>query len=340
MRVVGAIDIDPDKVGKDLGLVVGWPYPVGVIIQDNADQVLQTEEAQVVVHAVASSLPKVVPQLKSCLQWGKSVISTCEELVFPWKKHPHIAQELDVLAKERGGRVLGTGVNPGFVMDLLPIMLSGITSEVESLVVQRTVNLQERREALRRKMGVGLTLKEFILQEQGGSLKHVGLEESAEMIASAFGWQIEDYQERVQPIIVGDPSSKDFPEILAQQLEKEGGEGVIQPIVVEASLLQELPEVKPGQIIGLLQEGIGKIGGKEVLRFTLRMQLNPPDPGDWVRINAEQPLEVIIKGVHGDFATANIVVNAIPYLLKAPTGLLTMRDLPPVSWHQPHLTDS
>lgn len=337
MKVVGAIDIDPDKVGEDLGLVVGWPHPVGVSIRDDADSVLQSEEAQVVVHAVASSLPRMLPQLRSCLQSGKSVISTCEELVFPWKKYPQIAQELDALAKERGVRILGIGVNPGFVMDLLPIVLSGITAEVESLVVQRTVDLRERRKALQRKMGVGLTLEEFILQEQKGFLKHVGLEESAGMIAHAFGWQIEDYQERVQPIMVGDPTSKGFPEIQSQPLEKEGVEEAVQPIVVEASLLQELPEVKPGQIIGLLQEGIGKMGGKEVLRLTLRMQLGPPDPGDWIKINANPPLEVVFKGIHGDSATAHIVVNAIPCLLKAPAGLLTIKDLPPVSWYQPHI---
>src|ERR1700704_905104 len=161
IEIIGAIDTDPAKVGHDLGEVVGaTDGPWGVKISDDASQVLG-QAADVVIHSTSSSLPKVMDQLLACLEAESCVVSTCEELSYPYRTYPDLAAKLDAAAKDWGVALVGTGVNPGFVLDKLIVTLAAVSQSIEHASGRRIVDAAKRRLPLQKKVGAGLTLEEF-----------------------------------------------------------------------------------------------------------------------------------------------------------------------------------
>jgi len=200
-RIVAAVDIDPQKAGKDLGTLLGRD-PLGVTVTDDSSTALASR-AQVVLHSTQSHLAQVTPQVLGCIDAGACVISTCEELAFPWHHHAADARRIDKAAKARGVTVVGVGVNPGFVMDLLPIVLTAPCREVRALRVTRVVDAGRRRLPLQRKIGAGLDRAAFERGVAEGRIGHVGLAESVAMIADAMGWLLESITEQIEPVLEG-----------------------------------------------------------------------------------------------------------------------------------------
>jgi 4-hydroxy-tetrahydrodipicolinate reductase len=197
--LVGAVDIDPAKVGRSVAdLVAGAPADLR-IVADVRD--LLDGGAEVVLHSTRSRVYEVLPQVLPVVDAGISVISTCEELAFPWLRYPREAAEVDALARSRGAVVVSVGVNPGFVMDVLPAVLSLPCREVHSVAVERVVDLGQRRPSLQHKAGVGLTAEEFRRGVAAGRLGHVGLAESAALVAHALGWSLDRMDESVEPVL-------------------------------------------------------------------------------------------------------------------------------------------
>ncbi|HIP97578.1 MAG TPA: dihydrodipicolinate reductase [Anaerolineae bacterium] len=300
LEIVGAIDIAPDKAGRDIGEVIGLGHELGVIVSADAAATLRDTKADVTIHAIGSYLEREALRLKAVIEAGISVVSTCEELAYPRFKHPQIAAELDALAREHGVTVLGTGVNPGFIQDTIAVVLSGICHDVRRIRVYRRVDTSERRENLQRKAGAGLTVDEFRAQATAGGV-HVGLTQSLQAIAEAIGWKLDRVEETVEPV------------------------------VAEETVRSQFFEVQPGRVKGLHQVARGWRDEEEVLTLDLLMYIGLAEPEDEVIIEGTRPLEMRIRGVHGDAATAAIVVNAIPRVLNAPPGLVTMTNLPIVS---------
>jgi len=288
VELVGAVDVAPEKVGRDLGELLGTGE-VGVRV--SADGAL-AEQADVVLHATQSHLAQVAPQILELVQAGANVISTCEELAYPWFHHAREAERLDEAARARGVTVTGVGVNPGFVMDLLPVVLTAACAKVGSILVERRVDVSRRREALRRKAGVGLSEEEFWSGIAEGKVGHVGLPESVALIGAALGWPLEIIADHVEP--------------------------VCSPGL-------------PG-VAGVHQVARGLVDGEERIRLelTLAMGLTPVDririQGD-PPIELEIP-----GGLHGDVATCALAVNTIPIVVQAPPGLRTVLDLPPIRY--------
>ncbi|MDR5694981.1 MAG: dihydrodipicolinate reductase [Armatimonadota bacterium] len=198
-EIVSAVDLDPEKAGKDLGTLLGGS-PWGVPVSEDEKQAL-AQEADVVVHATRSHLPEVLPQLTTIVARGLNVISTCEELSYPWWRYPEESRRLDHLAREHGVTVVGAGVNPGFAMDVLPILLTAPCKEVRAIRVERVVDVSLRREPLQRKVGLGLSSEEFHQGVQEGRIGHVGLEESVAMIAAALGWNLQRIDHSIEPVL-------------------------------------------------------------------------------------------------------------------------------------------
>ncbi|MGQ0568683.1 MAG: dihydrodipicolinate reductase [Armatimonadota bacterium] len=196
-----AIDIDPQKAGRDLGTLLGLD-PLGVSVTADAAAAL-TRGPQVVLHSTQSHLAQVTSQILACIEAGACVVSTCEELAFPWRHHPVDARRIDEAAKARGVTVVGVGVNPGFVMDLLPIVLTGPCRDVRAVRVTRVVDAGQRRLPLQRKVGAGLEQAAFEEGVAAGRIGHVGLAESVAMIADALGWALEEIREEIEPVLVG-----------------------------------------------------------------------------------------------------------------------------------------
>src|SRR3972149_10183294 len=119
IEIVGAIDPHPPKAGLDRGEAAGAGRSLGITVAYEAEPVLKDVYADVVIHSTASSLTTVYPQLMSIVSSEKSVISSCEELAFPWLRYPDVSRKLDRRAREAGVRVLGTRGGPGFTLDVL-----------------------------------------------------------------------------------------------------------------------------------------------------------------------------------------------------------------------------
>lgn len=302
LDVVGAIDIDPAKVGRDLGELLGGP-PNGVFVGGDAAAVLASVKPDVVLHATSSALAKAAPQLFALAEAGSHVISTCEELSFPWTAQPQMASDLDGAARRSGVTLLGAGVNPGYAMDALPLVLTAPCARVNAIRVLRVVDATLRRGPLQRKVGAGLTSEEFAAGVRDGVVRHMGLLESLHMLATTLGWPLDRNEESIEPVLA------------------------------DRSIVTEHVRVAAGRVAGVRQIARGFVEGREVLTLELRMYVGAPDPRDAIEIDGEPPVSMIVPGgFHGDVATAAVVVNAIPSVLRAAPGLATMSDLPLVHY--------
>lgn len=299
IEICGAIDTDPAKVGRDLGDVVGAAdAPWGVKISADAKDVLE-QAADVVIHSTSSALPKVMDQLLACLEAESCIVSTCEELSYPYRTYPELAAKLDAAAKDWGVALVGTGVNPGFVMDKLLITLAAVSQRVEHAKALRIVDASKRREPLQRKIGAGMTVEEFREKVAAGIIKHVGLPESVAMVADSLNLPVEEITE------------------------------TIEPVVAQQRVQTEFLTVEAGQAAGVHQIARGLHDGKELVYLELQMYVGAKDPADSVELKGHPNISLIIPGgSHGDIATASVVVNSIPVILDAPAGLRTSRDLP------------
>jgi hypothetical protein len=299
IELIGAIDIDPAKAGRDLGEVIGAAdAPWGIPVTSDADGLLK-ESADVVVHSTVSSLPAVADQLFACLAAESCVVSTCEELAYPLRKYPDIAARLDAEAKTWGVAIVGTGVNPGFVMDKLVLTLGAAVRNVESARAVRIVDASLRREPLQKKIGAGLSIEEFHEKVADGVIRHHGLPESVAMVSDGLGLEVEEITETVEPVI-------------ARQ-----------------RVRTEFLEVAPGQAAGVHQIARGSVDGQEKIYLELQMYVGAPESSDTIELLGDPAIRLLIPGgTHGDIATAGVVINSIPALLDAPAGLRTVRDLP------------
>jgi len=307
IEIVGAIDAHPSKSGRDLGEAAGIGHTLGIPVQYEVEPILKDVYADVVLHCTGSSLTEVYPQLMTIIAAEKSIVSSCEELSFPWIRYPEIANKLDRRARESVVRVLGTGINPGFVMDLLPLMLLITCQAVKSIRVERVVDVSTRRIQLQRKAGVGLSAQGFQRGAADGAIGHVGLRESVFMIADTLGWRLEDVTETLEPVIARDRKRTEF------------------------------YSVERGYALGLRQSARGIMGGQEVIRLDLEMSLAAKDPRDLIEIDASPPIRAVFPGaIHGDLATAAIMANCVPAIARShATGLMSMRDLPLLPFYRP-----
>jgi hypothetical protein len=298
-KIVGGIDTDPAKVGRDLGDVVGLPRRLGVKVSGDPASTLKKARPHVVLLCTSSSMKQVMPQLLSVLKAKVPIVATTEELAYPGYTHVRLARQVDALAKKAKVAVLATGVNPGFVMDALPIALTAVCQRVDRVTVHRIQDARHRRLPFQQKIGAGLTTEQFQKRVDEGSIKHVGFTESIAMIADSLGWTLDRITDQVEPKLA------------------------------QVTVSSEFLAVDPGYVCGIVQEGIGYRKKEPAIRLRMEAYLGAPDPYDLIEIDGNPRLSVrIAGGVHGDVATAAIVVNSIPKVLDAAPGLRTMRDMP------------
>ena len=297
-RIVAAVDIDESKVGQDLGTVVGADAAFKVKVTGDLGRAIKKTDPDVVVLCTSSSLKKVVDQIGTIVKRGVPIVSTTEELAYPYCTHRKLAKRIDALAKKAKVAVLGTGVNPGFTMDALPIMLTAVCERVDAIRVDRVQDAARRRLPFQQKIGAGLTPAEFQERVDAGTVRHVGLTESIAMIADAMGWRLDRITDEIAPKIAEAPVSSEF-------------------LTVPA-----------GRVRGIVQDGIGYRDGEPAITLHMEAYLGAPESFDAVRISGSPAINSRIEGgVHGDIATASIAVNSIPAVLVAKPGLHTMRSL-------------
>ena len=298
-KIVGAVDTDPSMTGRDVGDVIDLGRRLGVRVNDDAARAVKAAKPHVVVHCTDSSIKKAVADFEAILRSKAAVISTTEELAYPGYTHVRQARQIHALAKKAKVAVLGTGVNPGFAMDALPIALTAVCERVDRIQISRVQDARLRRLQFQQKIGAGLTAEQFQKKVDEGLVRHVGLTESIAMIADALGWTLDRITDDVLPKLA------------------------------TVTISSEFLAVDPGYVCGIIQDGIGYRKGQPVIRLHLEAYLGAPESYDTVDIEGSPRLSMKMPGgIPGDLATAAIVVNSIPKVLGAAPGLHTMRDLP------------
>jgi len=301
VEIVGAIDTAKDKIGKDLGQVLEIGKKLGVTVSDDVDSIMKKACCDIVVHATSSYLKDVYPQIAPLAKYGVNVVSTCEELSYPFVSEPELAKKLEALGVKYAMSFLGTGINPGFLMDTLVIALTGVCQKVDGIEVERVMNAATRRVPFQKKVGAGLTVTEFRKKMAAKEITgHVGLEQSIGMVAAALQWNLDKIQ--------------------VDQVE---------PVVAKEEVRSEAIIVKKGQVAGLRQTAHGIMKRKDVITLDFQAYIGAKEEYDAITINGVPPVHQRISPcVHGDLATVAMIVNAIPKVINAPPGLLTMKDLP------------
>jgi hypothetical protein len=298
LKIVGGIDIDPAKVGRDVGEVIGLGKRVGAKVSGDAVKAIKSTKPDVVVLCTSSSVRTVMPQIEAILKTKTPIVSTTEELSYPGYTHVRQARQIDTWAKKAKVGVLATGVNPGFAMDALPIALTAVCERVERVTVNRVQDARIRRLPFQQKIGAGLTTEQFQRKVHDGSVRHVGLTESIAMIADALGWDLDRITDDIQPKLAA------------------------------VTISSEHLAVDPGYVCGIIQDGVGYRRKQAVIRLHMEAYLGAPESYDSIEIEGHPNLSMkMAGGIHGDVATASIVVNSIPKVIDAAPGLHTMRDL-------------
>jgi 4-hydroxy-tetrahydrodipicolinate reductase len=303
-QLVGGIDIDPAKADRDLGEVIGLGRQIRIKVSLEPAKAIKSTRPHVVVLATGSTLKSVAPQIEQILKARVPIVSTTEELAYPTDRNRRLWKRLDDAARRAKVAVLGTGINPGFVMDVLPLVLTTPCERVDAIVVNRVMDARVRRLPFQQKIGAGLTPEQFKAQVADGSVRHVGFEQSIRMIADSVGWRLDRITEDITPKIA------------------------------DATVSSEFLAVDPGYVSGVVQDAVGYSKGKAVVRLHLEAYLGAPESSDSILIEGSPRLSVTVPGgIHGDTGTAAVIVNSIPRLLTAKPGLRTMRDLQTPSIH-------
>ncbi|WP_202460328.1 dihydrodipicolinate reductase [Streptomyces sp. SID1328] len=302
VEIVGAVDQDPRVAGQDLGNALGGATNGVVVVSDPAD----LPAADLAIVATVSNLHRVADVLLPLLERSYNVLSICEELAYPWQSHPGLARRLDDMAKAHGVTVLGSGANPGILMDTLPLLLTALTQRVESVRIRRRTNMS-RYGAILSKFGLGLTMREFTTaRSRGEVVGHYGFEQAIGALAAGLGWDLDS-------VDVGE----------------------IEPAVVTTSpRVGDHMCIEPGQIAAVTHAAQGVLKGEVVIDLEIMFGFfEPADEvaaGDDYRIVGEEQVVDLRSSVGFDsfLSTIAAAVNACTAVVEARPGLLSMGDLP------------
>jgi hypothetical protein len=297
-RIVAAVDVDPHKVGRDLGDVIELGRKLRVKVTSDIGKTIKAAKPDVAVMCTSSSLKVVLPQFEEVLRRRVPIVTTTEEAAYPAPRNRRLAKQLDAAARKAKVAVLGTGVNPGFTMDALPIALSAVCERVDRIEVRRVQDARVRRLPFQQKIGAGLTREQFAVEVGRGTVRHVGFTESIQMIGDAMGWTLDRITDDVAPKIA------------------------------ERDVASPLLAVDSGYVCGIIQDGVGYVKGEPRITLRLEAYLGAPESYESVLIEGSPRIYSKVEGgIHGDIATASITVNSIPAVLTATPGLRTMRDM-------------
>lgn len=306
VEIAGAVDVSPSVADKRLSSLLQG-YSGDVVVHHEIDDV-DWARADVAIVTTSSDLAVCAETFEELLDHRVHIVSSCEELVFPWLRHAELASELDLAARRADRVLLGTGVNPGFVMDLLPLVATGVCRDVRSIRIERIQDASSRRVPFQRKIGAGLTRSQFDAAVGNGTLRHVGLGESLHLVAHALGWKLDAWHENLEPVIADRP------------------------------LQCALGAIEPGMAAGVRQSAQGTVpngrgGSREVLHLEFVAAIGQPDPHDSIQVQGEPAIDLVVRGgIHGDVATSALLLNSVFTAREAPSGLRTVADVRSPRW--------
>jgi 4-hydroxy-tetrahydrodipicolinate reductase len=294
LKIVGAVDSDPAKIGSDLGSVLTLDRPLGIEVSSDPTSLFQRVDADVVLLTTGSFLPAIYDQLETIARAGLDVVTSAEELAFPTLQSAGLAEKLDGLAKEKSITIKAAGVNPGFVMDSLIVFLAASSIDIEHVSVKRIVDCSLRRKQLQLKVGAGLSVEQFKARLGKQFFGHAGLMESAALVADGLGM---------------------IPDRITQ---------TVEPVIAQQMCQTEHVTVKRGDVSGMQQIARCFRNGNECVKLEVLFYIGAPEPKDQILIKGRPDIDLTIKdGIAGDQATVAILINSILPTLEAKQGLLT-----------------
>ncbi len=304
--IIGVCDIHPARMGKSIFDLLGVEQNGrnDVFVNPKIEEVVHDHNCDICVIATDSFTRKAFPKIKYVVEQGVNVVSTAEEMSYPKAQEPELAAEMDKLAKAHGVSILGTGINPGLMMDLLAICLSGCMTSVEKVTCRRVNSLSPFGPAVMEEQGVGLTVAAFEEGVKNGTLAgHVGFAESVGMISEALGWKVEKFEQQMKPIVTS--------------IDRKSPYGF----------------AKAGDVAGVNMTGQGYVDGEVKIDMIHPQQIEPEmegtHTGDYIVLNGTPEVNMSIRPeVDGGIGTIAMVVNMIPHVINARPGLKTMLDLP------------
>ncbi len=306
LNLVGVVDLNPELEGKDIGELSG-EEECGVTVSVSLDEAIDKsrQKPSVAVVTTVSSAKKIIPTIEELAERKLDIVTTCEELSYPWQQHPDEAEKIDKICRNNGVTCLATGVNPGFLMDYFPSVITSICQRVDHIEVQRFQDASVRRVPFQKKIGAGLTHEEFEEAKKRGVLRHVGLPESVDMIAAAMRVELDDNSETLDKVLAKERVNSGY------------------------KLINE------GMPSGVEQVATGSVESEERIRLVFRAAIGEGESYDKVVVRGEPNLESVFHGgVNGDVATSAITVNALGSVYRTESGLKTMLDIPVPSYFE------
>ncbi|MHA2027142.1 MAG: NAD(P)H-dependent amine dehydrogenase family protein [Candidatus Thorarchaeota archaeon] len=300
LELVAVVDANPELTNKPIK-EIHTEIESDISLTDDLQKVLKDNPADAAIVATSSSLETVLSTIESCVESGLDVISICEELSFPYQKNPEIAEKLNKFAEKNSKTVVGTGINPGYLMDLLPIVLTGPCQHVDTISVTRHMNSSHRRPSFQKKIGTGMTVGEFQKNiEEGNITGHVGLVESIQMIDAGLNLGLDEIEELLP-----------------------------EAMIAESEVTNSFATIKKGDVLGLKSVGVGKRKGEQIVTLDFQAYAEATPQYDEIIIEGLPPITQRIKGgVQGDHGTIGMILNLVPIVIAEPPGLKTMKDLP------------
>ncbi len=303
IQTIAAVDKNPILVGKSLQDLQS-NLDSQTFVYQSLEEVVKLGKPDVAVLTTVSDMERVTPQIEEIVGFGIPVVTTCEELSYPWDNDVTLADRINQAAQKNGVAVVATGVNPGFMMDSLPTFLTAVCQDVQSIEVRRFQDATYRRIPFQKKIGAGLSLEEFEQRKENGTLRHVGLAQSMQFIAHKIGWKLDKVEDIISPVIA------------SENISANGSMAILK-----------------GNATGVCQVGKAYVNGKEKITLIFQAAIKEPESYEEVRIKGTPNITSRIGGgVNGDIATCAITVNAVAQILHAKSGLRTMADIPMVSF--------
>lgn len=299
VKTVAGVDCNPDFKGKSLSKLDDSLSSEIFIFESTKAAIESLEKIpDVAIITTVSSLEKLIPQVEEVAQFGIPIISTCEELSYPWKLQSKLSKQLDAICKKNNIACLGTGINPGFLMDYLPSVMSSICKDVKEIIVERVQDASPRRIPFQQKIGAGLDIESFRKKAATGILRHVGLQESVYLLANSIGLQLDNVTESLNPVIA------------------------------ELTVASKAIKVKAGDVRGVEQIAKGHVNDKCKIKLHFRAAIGEPKSYDKITIKGAPNFSSEIEGgINGDIATCAITINCINSILKASKGFHTMNTI-------------
>ncbi len=302
--IAAVCDLHPERVGKSIGEILNIERWTDVIIENDIEKALEGKSIDLCLLATDSFTKGAFKKLKTIMEKGINVITTAEEMAYPKAQEPHLAQEIDAIAKANGVTVLGTGINPGMIMDLLVVCLTGCMEEVTHVEAKRINSLSPFGVTVMDEQGVGITETEYYRRVAEGKLAgHVGFNESINMIADAIGWKVERFEQQMSPILT--------------TVDRKSTYGF----------------AAAGNLAGINMTGQGFVDGEVKIDMVHPQQIEPEvegtHTGDYITLKGSPEVNMsITPEVDGGIGTIAMCVNMIPHVINSRPGLRTMIDLP------------